>query len=561
MPAAAAAAQTATPQPARAEHRAAREGRQEQRQVTRQERRAERRADRNAQPVASRPGGKSSTVSGAAASNPAPATSSAPGGGSGQAATPPAQAAAPATPGIPGTSTPAAIAPGVVRLGPTAPAVTNPAARPAPGATPASAPGAIAGGVGAASGETSSATPARRPARARPEAQPRRASPVTRTVVRTVKEVVGVVPGFMWAIIAGLALLLALAAGRSGWMVNRTHRLERQRAALLEDVGLLQEALLPPPPEAIAGLAASAAYRPAAGAAAGGAFHEVFRLDDACLGLVVGEVIAHGRRALGLTALVRHTLRAYLEAGMAPRPALQAAMDALDSQLGADQACIAAAVHDREAATLTWATAGLSPPVILGAPSYAPVTAAGVPAIGARAVASRQTTMRLPRGAVACFFTGEVVGEPHGGDVSRDSPDGEPADLRSLWRDLSALGEGAEAEALLATLAARTGRARRDMAACVLRVVDAAPAAAEPGADRRVEELELTRSDLDGARAREFLEACGVPSDAIAAVLADLRPTGERLGSVVLRVRIGAGPAQADLGLRGLGAVPFARAG
>jgi len=560
MPAAAAAPQTATPRPARAERRAAREGRQEQRQVTRQERRAA----RNAQPVASRPGGKSSSGSGRAASNPAPATSSAPAGGSGQAATPPAQAAAPATPSTPVTSTPAAIAPGVVRHGPT-PAVTNPAARPAPGATPASAPGAIAGGVGAASGETSSATPsatpARRPARARPEAQPRRASPVTRTVVRTVKEVVGVVPGFMWAIIAGLALLLALAAGRSGWMVNRTRRLERQRAALLEDVGLLQEALLPPPPEAIAGLAASAAYRPAAGAAAGGAFHEVFRLDDACLGLVVGEVTAHGRRALGLTALVRHTLRAYLEAGMAPRPALQAAMDALDSQLGADQACVAAAVHDREAATLTWATAGLSPPVILGAPSYAPVTAAAVPAIGAGAVASRQTTMRLPRGAVACFFTGEVVREPHGGDVSRDSPDGEPADLRSLWRDLSALGEGAEAEALLATLAARTARARRDMAACVLRVIDAAPAAAAPGADRRVEELELTRSDLDGARAREFLEACGVPSDAIAAVLADLRPTGERLGSVVLRVRIGAGPAQADLGLRGLGAVPFARAG
>ena len=125
-------------------------------------------------------------------------------------------------------------------------------------------------------------------------------------------------------VLAGLGLLLGAAA------VVQTlgrRRLEHQRRVLLDDVGVLQSALLPALPERIGGARVSAAYRPAEGLAAGGDFYDAFELPGGRTGVLVGDVAGHGRDAVPLTALVRYNLRAYLAAGLPPRATLHVAVE------------------------------------------------------------------------------------------------------------------------------------------------------------------------------------------------------------------------------------------
>src|SRR4029078_9428157 len=119
--------------------------------------------------------------------------------------------------------------------------------------------------------------------------------------------------------------LLLLAGAILGLTALRNRRLQRQRAVLLTQVGVLQQALLSAVPEQVGALAVSVAYRPAAGLAAGGDFYDVFALDRGRTGIVVGDVSGHGRESLGPASFMRHMVRSYLEAGLSPRGALQVA--------------------------------------------------------------------------------------------------------------------------------------------------------------------------------------------------------------------------------------------
>jgi stage II sporulation SpoE-like protein len=169
----------------------------------------------------------------------------------------------------------------------------------------------------------------------------------------------------LWSILGIAALALALAA-RAFRLGRQRTALELQRGVLLDDIGLLSRALLPPVPE-LDGLAVSAAYRPADGPAAGGDFYDVFTLDDDRVGVLLGDVSGHGRDSVTLAALARYTLRTLLTAGHGPGAALAEADRLLVRDMRPRFATVIAAVYDRRTTRLTYAKAGHAPPIVVGA--------------------------------------------------------------------------------------------------------------------------------------------------------------------------------------------------
>jgi serine phosphatase RsbU (regulator of sigma subunit) len=359
-----------------------------------------------------------------------------------------------------------------------------------------------------ATADTHSAEPLRRP------------SPI----VTTITKIVGVVPTAVRELILAL-LALALALGvRSRFAALRERRLERQRAGLLEEVGLLQAALLPTPPARLGPVGTSVAYEPAAGPGAGGDFYDVFALADGQLAVIVGDISGHGREALPHTALVRFTLRAYLEAGLSPRDVLQTAGAVLERQLGDVFATVVVATYNPRERVLVYACAGHPPPVVLGSSALAPITVSASPPIGVgMRTGMRQTAVAIPGRAHICFYTD---------GLTEARVDGGLFGTERLEQTLAALGPRASAPALLARVAELADARPDDMAACVLSVEGDAGAPA-----LLLDELELERDDVSAARAERFLLACGARRDELDEAMRAARAVGVRTGAAVLQVR------------------------
>lgn len=392
----------------------------------------------------------------------------------------------------------------------------------------------------AASGSTSGAvtplaatqaTPAHRAHQsAKPSKRPRGAS--RSPLVTTITKIVGVVPMPIRVLLAALAALALAFAVRSRLTALRARRLEHQRAELLEDVGLLQAALLPAVPPRLGPVETSAAYRPADGPGAGGDFYDVFALEDGQIAVLVGDVSGHGRQALPHTALLRFTLRAYLEAGLGPRMAVQTAGTVLERQLGGSFATVIAATYHPRDRVLTYACAGHPPPLVLGSRPLHAVTVSAAPPIGVGMLTgTRQTTVSVPGGARICFHTDGVTearvnGELYGAD--------------RLERALGELDEHATASDLLARVAEQTDARPDDMAACVLSIAGGAAAPALLS-----EELELGREQATSERTERFLRAHGVESEEAAELMCSAHAAAGRTGTVMLELnRAGDGRSQ-----------------
>jgi hypothetical protein len=161
-------------------------------------------------------------------------------------------------------------------------------------------------------------------------------------------------------VIASLMSIDAYLQGR------RARRLTRQREGLLDDVGLLQAALLPQVPDHAGDLAVSVGYRPAQGLAAGGDFYDVFQLDGNRTGIILGDVSGHGRESLIQAALVRYTLRTLMGEGHTLSEVLSRADRYLEAEMGANFATVIVATYDHASAELRYAKAGHEPPLITG---------------------------------------------------------------------------------------------------------------------------------------------------------------------------------------------------
>lgn len=318
------------------------------------------------------------------------------------------------------------------------------------------------------------------------------------------------------------ALALALAVGYLLASV-RARRLGDQRATLLEEVGLLQRALLPPVPERLGAVRASVAYRPSERPGAGGDFYDALTLSGDRAAFILGDVSGHGRRAVAQTAFMRFTLRAYLDAGMEPREALQVAGPVISHHLDGEFATAVIAVHEPQTGSLTYACAGHPPPLVLGPERPEAVLAASSPPIGLDLrTGLRQTTLPLRPGAVICLYTDglaearrgtRIVGRPRIGDF------------------VEQLGPTAPAGELLERVAREARVVTDDMAAVVIR-----PAGAVAGVGDRRELLEVDLEDASSGLAERFLRACHVGPAERARLAADARRLADEHGSAVLEV-------------------------
>jgi len=96
------------------------------------------------------------------------------------------------------------------------------------------------------------------------------------------------------------------------------------------------------------------------------------------------------------------------------------------------------------------------------------------------------------------------------------------------------VGPNGTADDLVARVARETDAMPDDIAVCMIGV----EAGARTNSTLRVEELEVTRSELAGRRVWRFLAACGLSEADTAEVIKQARPIAAKNGAVVLRARM-----------------------
>jgi serine phosphatase RsbU (regulator of sigma subunit) len=150
-------------------------------------------------------------------------------------------------------------------------------------------------------------------------------------------------------------------------MAQRGYREAQQRAAVAHDIAFtLQRSLLPSDLPVPDGLDVAVRYVPAGRhVAAGGDWYDLVPLEGPQVGLVVGDVMGHGIEQAAVMGQLRLGLRAYLLEGH-PIDQTVARTDRLLRSLGGRQtATLVLGVIDTDAHTLTLASAGHPPPLLV----------------------------------------------------------------------------------------------------------------------------------------------------------------------------------------------------
>lgn len=275
---------------------------------------------------------------------------------------------------------------------------------------------------------------------------------------------VKVLPTALLIALLAFAVVAAAMALNAYLQRRRANSLAGQRAALLDDVGVLQAALLPVVPATLGDLDVSVAYRPAQGLAAGGDFFDVFTVSPERTGIIIGDVSGHGRESLIHAALVRYTLRTLMGEGHSLPEVLARADRYLTGELGDGFATVIICCYEHATGELTWAKAGHEPPIVAGEPDRE--EQAATPLGFGLGDSWPQFSRVLAPGDRVCLFTdGLIEARRHGEHLGR-------AHLCSL------VDQGLAAQGLVDRIQADADECPDDLAAVMIR--RAAPVLAVP---------------------------------------------------------------------------------
>ena len=199
---------------------------------------------------------------------------------------------------------------------------------------------------------------------------------------------------------------LSVVAGQCSQAIERARLFERERAT----AQTLQRALLPDLRPVMGQVRCAGRYLPAElGVDIGGDWYDAFTLLDDSVALVIGDVAGHGLPAAATMAELRTMLRAYAFEAASPSNVL-GSLDAVLVETGSEQfATCCYALFDPATWTLSVATAGHPPPVVI-VPGAEPrlLDVEPSPLLGAGGC-PKEHRFRVARGTRLVFFTDGLV--------------------------------------------------------------------------------------------------------------------------------------------------------
>jgi anti-sigma regulatory factor (Ser/Thr protein kinase)/putative methionine-R-sulfoxide reductase with GAF domain len=203
------------------------------------------------------------------------------------------------------------------------------------------------------------------------------------------------------------ATVLAFAATRVAPAIERAQlleTLERQHQGALA----LQRSLLPDRMPTVLGVEVATRYLPSRDEV-GGDWYDVIELRDGLVGIAIGDVAGHGVRAAALMGQLRTGLRAYALDEHPPGETLARLDRLLNAMPGGGMATAVYAILDPDAGTLTLATAGHLPPLLVGPDGARFGDVPPAPPLGVvRGARYRETTLDLGSDTLLLYTDGLV---------------------------------------------------------------------------------------------------------------------------------------------------------
>jgi PAS domain S-box-containing protein len=172
----------------------------------------------------------------------------------------------------------------------------------------------------------------------------------------------------------------------------------------------LQRSLLPPRSFTPVGLEVATFYRAGAeGTQVGGDWYDVIELPGDRTALVIGDVMGRGVQAAAVMGQIRTAVRAYARLGLQPAD-IMALLDGVVVDLGDDHivTCIYA-VYDPATTTLTYASAGHLPPIVVDGGSPRVLSGPAGPPLGTGEGHVAQAELALGDGALVTLYTDGLV--------------------------------------------------------------------------------------------------------------------------------------------------------